>query len=380
MATRYYEDYEDPYAEPDPDAQLEELEPPAAPAPVPAPALAPQQASPSYQAPSGISQAWADDFLRRNPGDTHRVASAYGSGGGAPSQPMPAVPGTVGGQNSQGGAPSGTQQQLIDQLMGRLTQQYQPQQQYGAEVMRLMQAQEARAAQEAQRRAAQEDQFRTTLMEMIKRGQEPIDYNAAMNTPEAKGFARVQERAQERYRAQAAEQRAAQGLGQNQFGEVSGALGSDIQQGETEVAENIAGFQSKLIADQINRRRAELMQALQLGAGMLSGEQSNDLRRELSQLDAALQRESFQADLGLRGQLGGGQLSLGLLDSLMGNDRYYAGLNQQGGQFDRGLAAEMERFNRGLTSQNDQFYSGLGANLGYQQALLNQNPFQYLFG
>ena len=43
----------------------------------------------AYKAPSGIPQDWAEDFLRRNPGDYSRVASAYGSGGGAPSGPKP---------------------------------------------------------------------------------------------------------------------------------------------------------------------------------------------------------------------------------------------------------------------------------------------------
>lgn len=65
------------------------------------------------------------------------------------------------------------------------------------------------------------------------------------------------------------------------------------------------------------------MQALQLGAGMMSSEQQNAIRRELSQLDASLRRELAKEDLGLRSFLGGGQLSLGLLSALQSNDQFY---------------------------------------------------------
>lgn len=295
-----------------------------------------------YQKEFGGTMEEHDEFLRNNQGDIDRLRAGALSNepgplppGGLdqPTYPRPpqASPAPAQTPNPNPNPaplptvrpPSGQSDDIVRQLRDLLSQRYQPQQQYGDEVVRLMRSQEERATADAARRAAFEDQLRSTLMDLIRRGQEPVDANAIGNSQEAKSFARVQERALERYRAQAAEQRAAQGIGQNQQGEVSGALGSDIQGGQSELAEKIAAFESRLVADQINQRRQQLMQALQMGAGMLSGEQSNAIRRELAQLDAALQRETFHADLGLRGFLGGGQLSLGLLGSLNQNQQFY---------------------------------------------------------
>ena len=307
-----------------------------------------------YQKEFGGSIDETQAFLRDNPGDLDRLrAGAFSNEPGqttlppspGPTAPPPPGPGPTpppgpGPTRPPGPGPlppvrppaGGGGGDYSDFLRNYIGRGFQPQQQYGEEVMRLMRLQEGRAAQDAARRAAFEDQLRTTLMDLIRRGQEPVDADAIGNSQEAKSFARVQERAMQRYRAQAAEQRAAQGIGQNQRGEVSGALGSDIQGGQSELAEKIAAFESRLVAEQINNRRQQLMQALQLGAGMLSGEQSNAIRRELAQLDAALQRETFHADLGLRGFLGGGQLSLGLLGAMNQNQ-----------QFD-----ETMRFNKGV--------------------------------
>lgn len=316
-----------------------------------------QQAVDDYfRSQTGGSQAEAARFLNDNPGDVERLYAPQSGGasvfadvhdreepsqGPQPSQPPPGQPppptsGTqpitprpplqpvpfpaVGGG---GGQYNDTQQRLIDTLTRRFEQGYQPQPavtQQGNEVVRLLQAQEARAAQEAAQRRAFEEQLRTVLMDLIRKGQEPI---STEQTPEAKAFGRVKERALQRYRAQQAEQRAAQGIGQTQQGEVSGALASDIQGGEAQLAEQIAAFESRLVADQINRRREQLMQALQLGAGMMSSEQQNAIRRELAQLDASLRRELAKEDLGLRSFLGGGQLSLGLLSALQSNDQFY---------------------------------------------------------
>ena len=56
--------------------------PSPAPAPSPAPTTTTAAPTSAPRAPSGVPQAWFDDFVRRNPGDAHRAAEAYGSTGG----------------------------------------------------------------------------------------------------------------------------------------------------------------------------------------------------------------------------------------------------------------------------------------------------------
>lgn len=276
-------------------------QPPPAPAPVGGDQSTTQPVVPKPEIAAlpevpGVPRDFTQDFLRRNPGDEHRLSDAFrsdafGDQGGGQGRVL-GGPGPFGGLQ---GPQSDALSQFLQQLMTR-----------------------NQAADTRQQ--GFEDQLRATLLDLMRRGQEPLDPDAAANAPEAKAFQRVRERALQRFRAKQAEQRAAQGLGQNQFGEVSGALGSDIQSGEADVSEQIAGFQSRLIAEQINRRRGELMQALQTGAGLLSGDQQNSIRRELAQLDALLRRET-------------------------------------------------------LGVQNQQFQDRLGFDIGTQQQLFNQAPF-----
>jgi hypothetical protein len=88
----------------------------------------------------------------------------------------------------------------------------------------------------------------------------------------------------------------------------------------------------------------DLMQALGLSNNLLSGNANRDQQRYGMDLDAALRREGLGAqtelgrgDLALRGRLGEGQLNLGLLSALLGNDQFGRSLSQQGAQFGAGL-------------------------------------------
>ena len=114
--------------------------------------------------------------------------------------------------------------------------------------------------------------------------------------------------------------------------QTGGALAGQAAGGAREAAENIAGFQSQLAAREMQSRRQQLMQALQMGAGLLSADQQRDLQRELSTLDAAIRQQLGQGQLAL----GQGQLGLG--------------------------------------------YDTLGADIGYRQAMLNQMAGQYMGG
>ena len=105
-----------------------------------------------YRAPSGVPQGWADDFLRRNPGDFGRVTSAYGSGGGRggpqpPSDPRwPAQPA---------------------QFTDPYTQQYEGVLGEQMTLLRMQQEEMRRAVEEARRRRAEADTRRATLETFI---------------------------------------------------------------------------------------------------------------------------------------------------------------------------------------------------------------------
>ena len=207
----------------------------------------------------------------------------------------------------------------FNSVLAALTQRLSEQQNF---FQQYMQQQQAQAAAEQQRKAAYEDAIRQQILGIMNQNQ-GLDINNPGSDPASKAFATIQQRAADKFRADQAEQRAAQGIGQNQQGEVSGALAGDIGGAQSTLAENIAGFQSRMVVDQINQRRAQLMQALQIGAGLLGQDQQTAIQRELAQLDAALKQNLGAADIGLRSFQTQGNLSLGLLQSLMQNQQYY---------------------------------------------------------
>ena len=102
-----------------------------------------------------------------------------------------------------------------------------------------------------------------------------------------------------------------------------------------------AGNAVQHLGDQQN---ANLMAALGLGGNFLQGQSSQDLQKQLADLDAQLRREGLgaqtslgNADIALRGRLGEGQLNLGLLSALLNNDQFGQSLAQNGAQFGASL-------------------------------------------
>lgn len=78
--------------------------------------------------------------------------------------------------------------------------------------------------------------------------------------------------------------------------------------------------------------------------GLLSSNQQSELQRYLGNQDAELRRLGINQqgslgsqDIALRGRLGEGQLNLGLLQALMGNDQFGRSLNQNSAQFGQSL-------------------------------------------
>jgi hypothetical protein len=115
------------------------------------------------------------------------------------------------------------------------------------------------------------------------------------------------------------------GLAQNRAQREGQFAGSAIQQAQR---------------DQDMNTRSAMAQA----AGLLSGNANLSQQQQLAELDAALRREGLGAqtalgnrDIDLRSRLGEGQLNLGLLTALLGNDQFGRSLAQQGAQFGAGL-------------------------------------------
>lgn len=133
---------------------------------------------------------------------------------------------------------------------------------------------------------------------------------ANINDPALKGqadaFALGQQRSQERERAILADRRGGQGLGQ------SGAMDTDVNKLEQQRGEAESMYNAQLVGQELQSRRAMLMGALEQGTGLLSAEEQRAAQIEIANIDAATRRLGIET----QGQLGVGQLNLGLLDLL----------------------------------------------------------------
>lgn len=207
--------------------------------------------------------------------------------------------------------------------------------------------------------------FRDSLLKMLSDNQK----DPSLADPALKGqmdaYSLAQTRARDRARSAMAERAAQQGGA----GVDSGAFNNDLAglfqaQGEAE-----GQFGAGLVGQELQNRRNQLMQAATLAGNQMSQEDSRALQRELADLDAKIRREGMaqqggqfdrslaeqarqsgvdaelkrlgittQADLGgrdvaLRGELGRGQLNLGLLSALLQNQQFGQRLGADVGMF-----------------------------------------------
>lgn len=121
----------------------------------------------------------------------------------------------------------------------------------------------------------------------------------------------------------------------------SGALDSLLLGLGQERSGREAAFEGQQLGQLQRQQDDDVMRALALAGGGLGQLQGFDLQRTLADLDAALRREGLgvQRDLGnrdiaLRDKLGSGQLNLGLLGLLSGNDQFSKSLSAQLGMRD----------------------------------------------
>ena len=117
----------------------------------------------------------------------------------------------------------------------------------------------------------------------------------------------------------------------------SGYLDNLINQGVQEQGFNTANFNANLLGGEMNKRRQELQAALQLASATGDAEAARELQTRLAQVSAMMQQQGLgqqrdlaeasarmqQQGLNLQGQLGGGDLSLRLMQTLFGQDNFY---------------------------------------------------------
>ena len=175
-----------------------------------------------------------------------------------------------------------------------------------------------------------QDVWRNTLMSRMTQPETFDPTHDPAFRMQSDTFAAAAERARRDQVAQNAESFTAQGLG-----------GSGAQQ----VQDRMAGersmqvrgqFEGDLAAKEVQNRRDEIAQALSMYGSQLSQDQQRALQLQLAQLDAQLRREGIasqeklgMSDIDLRRTLGMGQLDLGraTLGANVGMDQ--AQLNQQ---------------------------------------------------
>lgn len=192
--------------------------------------------------------------------------------------------------------------------------------------------------------------YRDSLMKMLTDNQQTPSINDPALKAQADAYSLAQTRAKQRARSALAERMSAPGGAGVDSGSFENSLrGFEQAQGESE-----AGYNAGLVGNELQQRRQQLLSAASLAGNQLNAEDARALQKELAQLDAAIKRESIaqqgalgNADIALRGELGRGQLNLGLLQAL-----------QQGRQFDQSLGANVGMFNAGQSNS-------------YAQALMN---------
>lgn len=173
------------------------------------------------------------------------------------------------------------------------------------------------------------------LRQLIGTGSLDSMSNVDMNSPaiqaQRQNFDRANNRATTQERLAAAERAAARGsLG-------AGGYDAGLQSIEQSAGDRRVGFESQLMTGELQGQRERVMKGLELAQKSGSEAQQRALQKQLGELDAAIRREG----IGSQEKLGQGQLSLGLLGQLLGNQQSrdalgfnYAQLGQQGKQFD----------------------------------------------
>lgn len=173
----------------------------------------------------------------------------------------------------------------------------------------------------------------TATNDLITQGYTSAMANVDPNNPAVQAqrhaFTRSNEQARSRARLAAAERNAARGT--------AGAGGFDAELSAIEqgAGDRSVNFEGQLLTQQLDTQRQNVLRGIEMANATGNAEMSRQLQERLGALDAQLRREGMN----LQGTLGRGQLGLGLLQALMGNQLgrdqlgyQYTALGQQGNQ------------------------------------------------
>jgi hypothetical protein len=105
----------------------------------------------------------------------------------------------------------------------------------------------------------------------------------------------------------------------------TGGFDADVNRSFQEMGNQQAGFDAQLMNQKATERRAQLMQALQIGGGLMDADMERALREELTGLDNQLRRYSidtqnkqFYDDLGFRSSAFDTGTNMDIIRLLMG--------------------------------------------------------------
>lgn len=321
--------------------------------------------------PGNPSDEQIEDFLRRNPGDEHRIAEGFADDG-------------FGHLNDteDGSVPPST----------------------GTPPPPIAQAGPAAPAAPAPPAAPSplELQTQQALSELIARSQQPISAQDSQLAPAANAYGRASNRAVERQRNAAAERANATGtLG-------AGSFDNELMQIEANAGAGQADYEAQLVLGEMDKRREDLTQGIALAMQSGQFDKAQALQERLAMLQAEIQQQqlALQTELGRGGlDLQRGDLDLRRVLGMGGLDlqrelgRGGLDLQRQGLDLNRLLGlGDLDVRNKSLTQQgqlgrgdlglrllqslmqNDQFFSQLGLSASQIQALLNQNAMAQLLG
>jgi hypothetical protein len=132
------------------------------------------------------------------------------------------------------------------------------------------------------------DKVRAQILELIGKDPSAVSANDPALAPQIAAHRAAMDRSQRIAQNEMAERFHGAGVSTSSSGFVN-----EIGRSRDAAAQSGAAYEADLVGREIADRRNQLMQALQLGAGVLSDSERLAAQRELSELDAALRRESM---------------------------------------------------------------------------------------
>lgn len=165
--------------------------------------------------------------------------------------------------------------------------------------------------------AGMEDQIFKKIQDLLNpKGYDP---NAPENVAQKNVMGAQNQRAAERRRAQMAERAAARGE--------TGAGGFDVEVDKINADRGMAdaAFEADLMKDELQNQRAQLMQALEMGRGIMGDRETRALQEKLGLLDAEIRKMGIKQ----QGELGRGDLAVRLRQLAQGDRHFYDNLGSE---------------------------------------------------